>query len=118
MKHAGADHDIHTTEALEALLGEVNIASRKKEISFIHEVYRPFVEASSFAVLATSGPEGLNASPRGDGPGFARVFNEKTLLMTERRGMLRDTTAHLTHANARPCTDSRGHIVSSVEKSP
>ena len=37
-------------------------------------------------MLATSGPDGLDASPRGDAPGFVAVEDEHTLLMPERRG--------------------------------
>jgi hypothetical protein len=36
--------------------------------------------------LATSGPEGLDCSPRGDKPGFVRVHDEKTLMLPDRRG--------------------------------
>ena len=41
---------------------------------------------SPFTVLATSGPGGLDASPRGDPAGFAVVHDERTLLLPERRG--------------------------------
>ena len=44
------------------------------------------IEASPFAVLATSGTDGLDASPRGDAPGFVRIVDEKTLMLPERRG--------------------------------
>jgi PPOX class probable FMN-dependent enzyme len=37
-------------------------------------------------VLATSGPDGLDASPRGDAPGFVVVQDESTLLLPERKG--------------------------------
>jgi len=37
-------------------------------------------------VLATSGPDGLDASPRGDAPGFVAVEDEHTLLLPDRRG--------------------------------
>ena len=39
-----------------------------------------------FAALATSGPAGLDCSPRGDLPGFVRVHDDKTLMMPDRRG--------------------------------
>ncbi len=48
--------------------------------------YRALIEASPFAVLATSGPEGLDCSPRGDRPGFVRVHDERTLMLPDRRG--------------------------------
>jgi len=44
------------------------------------------IEASPFLVLATSGPAGLDASPRGDPAGFVHVLDDKTLLIPDRRG--------------------------------
>ncbi len=79
-------HRIDNLAALEALFGDVGEASRKKEVDFIHPAYRALIEASPFAVLATAGPDGLDASPRGDPPGFVVVQDEKTLLLPERRG--------------------------------
>ncbi|WP_371867408.1 pyridoxamine 5'-phosphate oxidase family protein [Pseudoduganella guangdongensis] len=77
---------IDTLEQLEALFGEVGQASIQKEQAFIHPHYRAMIEASPFAVLATSGPGGLDASPRGDTPGFVVVEDEQTLLLPDRRG--------------------------------
>jgi len=80
------DHRITTVEQLTALCGEVAEASVSKEIDHIHPHYRALIDASPFAVLATCGPQGLDASPRGDPPGFVAVQDEKTLLIPERRG--------------------------------
>lgn len=71
---------------LEALYGQPGAPSLAKEVGYLTAGYRAFVEASPFLVLATMGPEGLDASPRGDGPGFVRVVNEKTLIIPDRRG--------------------------------
>lgn len=79
-------HLINTPEQLDALFGEISEAAIKKEVSFVHPCYRALIEASPFAILATSGPGGLDASPRGDLPGFVVVQDEKTLLLPERRG--------------------------------
>ena len=48
--------------------------------------YRAWIEAAPFAVLATAGPGGLDASPRGDAPGFVHVEDEHTLPLPDRRG--------------------------------
>jgi len=77
---------------LERLYGAPSEASIVKEIDHIHPIYRKLIEASPFAVLATSGPGGLDASPRGDGPGFVTVENEKSLLLPDRRGNNRTDT--------------------------
>ena len=77
---------IETVEALEAIYGEAKPASLVKEVPQIIPQYRAFIEASPFCSLATSGPEGLDCSPRGDVPGFVRVHDERTLMMPDRRG--------------------------------
>ena len=81
-----SDHIIHDIAALEALYGEVNEVSALKEISYLHPHYAAFVRASPFAMLATAGPHGLDASPRGDPPGFIEIVDDKTLLVADRRG--------------------------------
>jgi PPOX class probable FMN-dependent enzyme len=73
-------------EDLEAIYGEPAEASLVKEVDHITPEYRTLIEASPFAVLATSGPEGLDCSPRGDRPGFVRVEDPRTLLLPDRRG--------------------------------
>jgi uncharacterized protein len=72
--------------ALEALFGPVGEASIRKEVPSLHPVYRRWLEAAPFAVLATSGPAGLDASPRGDPAPLVTVQDEHTLLLPERRG--------------------------------
>jgi len=73
-------------EELEALYGEPHERSIRKEIPYVNDCYRAFIEQSPFIVLATAGPEGLDCSPRGDLPGFVRIHDEKTLMMPDRRG--------------------------------
>jgi PPOX class probable FMN-dependent enzyme len=79
-------HTITDVGALEALYGLPAGASVAKEVSYIHPHYQRMIEASPFVVLATSGPDGLDTSPRGDPPGFVVVEDEKTLLIPDRRG--------------------------------
>ena len=68
------------------MYGESPPGAIAKEIDYIHPHYRAMIEASPFMVLATSGPEGLDASPRGDPAGFVHVLDDKTLLIPDRRG--------------------------------
>ena len=87
MSDIGRDvYRIKDPEALQALYGTPAEASILKEVDYLHPHYAAFVRASSFAILATVGPDGLDASPRGDGPGFVDVVDSKTLLMADRRG--------------------------------
>jgi uncharacterized protein len=80
------DYRVTTLEALEALYDKPYGPAIVKEIDHINADYRKFIEAAPFFALATSGPEGLDCSPRGDAPGFVRVHDEKTLLIPDRRG--------------------------------
>jgi PPOX class probable FMN-dependent enzyme len=77
---------IASIEDLEAIYGQPNEASTAKVASRITPQYRVLIDKSPFAALATSGPEGLDCSPRGDLPGFVRVHDDKTLMMPDRRG--------------------------------
>lgn len=79
--------DILTTVAeLEAFYGQPGETSTVKEVARITPHYRAYIEASPYAALATSGPEGLDCSPRGDKPGFVRIHDDKTLMLPDRRG--------------------------------
>ena len=77
---------IETVEALEAHYGTPNLASTAKVADRITPHYRRLIEASPFMVLATAGPEGLDASPRGDAHGLVRIADDGTLLLPDRRG--------------------------------
>lgn len=92
-------HDLRDEAALRARYqpgpGE---ASRIKVADHLHPVYRPWIEAAPFAVLATRGPHGLDTSPRGDAPGFVRIADAHTLLLPDRRGNQRiDSLRNLLH---------------------
>ena len=73
-------------EELEAIYGLPGPASTVKVADRVTPLYRILIEKSPFAVVATSGPEGLDCSPRGDLAGFVRIHDEKTLMMPDRRG--------------------------------
>jgi PPOX class probable FMN-dependent enzyme len=91
-------HQVSDIATLESIYGAPISASIKKEVDYIHPHYRKFIEAAPFAVLATSGPDGLDASPRGDPAGFVHVHDEKTLLLPDRRGNNRiDSLRNIIH---------------------
>lgn len=77
---------IATLEALEALYGTPAETSLAKEVDYVTPEYRVVIEASPFVALATVGPEGLDCSPRGDGRGFVRIVDDRTLVLPDRRG--------------------------------
>ncbi|WP_375759098.1 pyridoxamine 5'-phosphate oxidase family protein [Corallococcus exercitus] len=77
---------VNDVETLERLYGVPGKSSVLKEVDHLHPAYRPFIERSPFMVLATSGPGGLDASPRGDPAGFVVIEDAHTLLLPDRRG--------------------------------
>ncbi len=79
-------HTVGSLEALEALYGAPSPRSFIKEIDYVSDHYRAFIEAAPFAVLASVGEGGIDCSPRGDPPGFVRVVDPKTLMIPDRRG--------------------------------
>src|SRR5687768_10612561 len=86
MADTAATHVISSLEQLTALFPPPSEASVRKESPVLTPEYAAMIAASPFLVLATSGPEGLDASPRGDPAGFVAVEDERTLLLPERRG--------------------------------
>jgi len=79
-------HLIVSLDALAAIYGEPSGPAVVKEIDHVNADYRAFIEAAPFCVVATSGPDGLDCTPRGDPAGFVRVKDDKTLLIPDRRG--------------------------------
>ena len=77
---------IETTEALEALYAPPLPHARQKETPVINAAYRRLFDACPFATVATVGPDGMDCSPRGDGPGFIRILDDRTLAIPDRRG--------------------------------
>jgi len=81
------DYAITTTEQLERLYSDAPYGPAiVKETDRVTAQYKKLIEAAPFVVLATSGAEGLDCSPRGDPPGFVKVVDERTLLIPDRRG--------------------------------
>jgi uncharacterized protein len=77
---------VSSVEELEKLYGVPSAAATVKEASSITPHYRAYIEAAPFVALATSGPEGLDCSPRGDRAGFVRIHDDRTLMLPDRRG--------------------------------
>ena len=89
-------HLITTEAELEVIYGQPAGAAVIKELGHISDHYRHFIDASPFVVVATSGPEGLDCTPRGDPAGFVRIVDRHTVQMPDRRGNNRiDTLRNL-----------------------
>ena len=77
---------IDTIEALEALYDAPNALSTRKVVTHVTPGYRPWIERSKFCVLATVGPEGTDASPRGDDGAVVTILDDRTLALPDWRG--------------------------------
>ncbi len=78
---------IHSIDELESLYGPVNPISLSKETPFLTPEYRRWIDASRFFAIASSGPEGLDCSPRGDSKEqLFQVLNDTTVMFPDRRG--------------------------------
>lgn len=83
-------------EGLSALYREPHELVLRKQIDHVDAAARAFVEASPFVVMATSGPSGTDASPRGGPPGFVAVLDPHHLAIGDLAGNNRlDTHTNL-----------------------
>ena len=83
MSGAGGALDL---AGLEALYGTPGRTSLEKVAQRLTPLYRAWIMASRFCILSTVGPEGTDASPRGDDGPVVRELDERTLLLPDWRG--------------------------------
>ena len=82
-----AEHDITTVAQLRAVIGEEVPGLAAKNIDHLNDFARDFISKSPFLILATSSVDGnLDASPKGDAPGFVHVLDDRTLYLPDRPG--------------------------------
>ncbi len=79
-------HRIDTEEALHALYGTPKGTALGKVAPALTPHYRRWIMASRFCVLSTVGPEGADASPRGDDGPVVTELDARTLAMPDWRG--------------------------------
>lgn len=77
---------IDDIQTLESLYGPANPMSLAKVATEITPLYRRWIGASPFCVLSTVGPEGTDATPRGDDGPVVRIVNENTIWLPDWRG--------------------------------
>jgi PPOX class probable FMN-dependent enzyme len=84
---AADPHRLETLDQLRAIIGAESPGTRTKLNDALDETARGFVAKSPFALLATCDAEGRpDVTPRGDGPGFVAVADDRTLLIPEQKG--------------------------------
>ena len=80
-------HAITTSEALREVVGQAPPGLDLKNENVLNEYAIGFIARSPFLVLSTADAEGtLDASPKGDGPGFVLVEDERTIVIPDRPG--------------------------------
>jgi hypothetical protein len=83
----GGDHVIRSVQALREVIGAEIPGLDLKNQARLDEFATDFLSRSPFLVLATSNADGhLDASPKGDAPGFVHVLDERTLAIPDRPG--------------------------------
>lgn len=79
-------HIISTETELEKIYDAVNPLSLEKVARQLTPKYQAWIEAARFVVLSTVGPEGTDASPRGDVDPVVRIQDPGTILIPDWRG--------------------------------
>lgn len=79
-------HIISTETELEQIYDAVNPLSLEKVARQLTPKYQAWIEAARFVVLSTVGPEGTDASPRGDVDPVVRIQDPGTILIPDWRG--------------------------------
>lgn len=88
---------IESESQLRELMGVPGEVVKRKQLAALDAHCRAFIQLSPFAVIGTHGANGqCDVSPRGDGPGFVRVVDEKNLIIPDRPGNRRlDTMSNI-----------------------
>ena len=80
-------HRISTVAELRERMGEAGKTTPMKVWKGLEGPARDYIAASPFLLLATADAAGtVDVSPKGDGPGFVAVEDDRTLLIPDRRG--------------------------------
>lgn len=80
-------HRITDLAGLRKVIGETHPQLRQKVRDRLDEFAEAFLKRSPFLILSTADAEGnVDASPKGDAPGFVQILNDTTLLIPDRPG--------------------------------
>lgn len=79
--------EITSKDQLRDLYGSPMELAVNKQMTSLDEHCKKFLSLSPFAIVSTVGNDGLvDASPRGETPGFIKVLNDQTLVLPDRPG--------------------------------
>lgn len=77
---------IETVDRLLELIPDAAPLVAAKILDHLDDQALSFISNSPFLIMSTTGPSGLELSPKGDSPGFIVVEDQNTLLIPERAG--------------------------------
>jgi PPOX class probable FMN-dependent enzyme len=77
---------IHSIEELASLYDSVVPGAITKVCDHLTPQYQKWINGTRFLILSTVGPEGTDASPRGDIESVVRIVDQKTLWLPDWRG--------------------------------
>ncbi|WP_202081394.1 pyridoxamine 5'-phosphate oxidase family protein [Caldalkalibacillus salinus] len=84
---------VHTEQELRTLVGEPSEKIKRKTVPILDEHCQSFIAKSPLLFISTADGNGrCDVSPRGDEPGFVHVYDEKHLMIPDRRGNKRMDT--------------------------
>ncbi|MGY0490504.1 MSMEG_1061 family FMN-dependent PPOX-type flavoprotein [Streptomyces sp. WG-D5] len=87
--------ELRSPQQLREILGEPWPIVIEKVHAELTEKDRALLARSPFCLLATSDAEGnCDTSPRGDGPGFAHIVDDRTIALPDRPGNRRGDSFH------------------------
>ena len=89
---------IDTEAELREIVGDPGPVAEAKVLSELDVHARDYIARSRFCLLATSGADGTDVSPRGEPGSVALVLSEKTLVLPDRPGNKRvDSLRNILH---------------------
>ncbi|NKB99803.1 MAG: pyridoxamine 5'-phosphate oxidase family protein [Pseudomonadales bacterium] len=80
-------HEIRDAVALRAVIGNEIPGLAEKNLPELNRFARDFIARSPFLILSTSSSDGkVDASPKGDAPGFVLVRSDEEIVIPDRPG--------------------------------
>ena len=84
--NAASRFTVTSLEGLDSVYNKPADRVLKKQTDHITAPGRAFIAASPFLILAPASDAGIDCSPKGDGPGFVQLLDDRTLLIPDRPG--------------------------------
>ena len=80
-------HLIRSLSELRGIIGDTHPQAKMKVHDHLDGFAESYIAKSPFLILSTADAEGnVDASPKGDAPGFVQVADQKTLIVPDRPG--------------------------------